>query len=81
MFERKFENCSADLADRIIKQSYKIEQKKSLYSIISAMFSELWLPQPVYIVPVIFALGLFLNMAFYPVVDVNEFVDNIYINI
>ena len=88
MLNRKFEDCRDDLAERIVRQSYNIRQKQSIVSYVSSLagvvkatFSDLVLPNPAYVLPLVFALGVFMNITLGQTVDVNDYVDSIYLNL
>ena len=83
MLKRKFEECSDNFAERIIRKSHQIEQKQSLFDMLKAIFADFSLPSPAYIMPALFALGVFLNVALTSdpaaAADINDFIDDIYL--
>lgn len=88
MLERHFENHTADLADRIVRASYAVTQRKSVWQKIKAgyrsltvLFAECALPNPAYVMPAVFVLGVLLSISLYPAADMNEYVETLYYSI
>jgi len=85
MLKRKFEECSKDFAEQIIRRSHKIEQKQSLFEMLKAIFTDFSLPSPAYVMPALFILGIFLNAAVTNepsmMVDMNDFIEDMYLTL
>lgn len=87
MHNRKFEQAGPLLEERIIAASYRVSQKKSprqkvsgLFEALKKTFAEFSLPNPAYVMPMIFLLGLLVSFGFSTTAaaDMTEFVDEIY---
>ncbi len=88
MLNRKFEHPSADLEERIIASSFYVRQKKSpqqkisgLFDSLKKTFAEFSLPNPAYIMPVVFILGVLVSFSFSSstaAADLTQAVDEIY---
>ncbi len=88
MLNRKFEQASADLEERIIAVSLCVRQKKSpvqkvagLFETLKKTFAEFSLPNPAYIMPAVFILGILVGVGFSSssaAADMTQFVDEIY---
>ncbi len=61
MYNRKYEKPSSDFIDNIIRNSYKIAQKKPLLTMLSNVFNEFYLPSPKYALSLVFMVGLALS--------------------
>lgn len=85
MLKRKFENCSENLAEKIIREAHKIEQRQSLFDMLKAVFADFSLPSPAYVMPALFALGIFLNAALFnepaAASEIDDFIDNMYLTL
>ena len=87
MLERKFEPASKDLEERIIASAQYVRQKKSprqkvggLFDGLKKTFGEFSLPNPAYVMPVIFALGVLISFGFSneAAADMSQFMEEIY---
>ena len=82
--ERKFIDCSENLAERIIKQSYNIKQKHSWSEMIRNLFADLSMPKPAYIMPAMFLFGLMISfsLGFYTSTETTaDFIDGMYLSL
>lgn len=87
MLNRKFEQASTDLEERIIAASLRVRQKKSpvrkaagVFETLKKTFAEFSLPNPAYIMPTVFILGMLVSFGFSSsaAADMTQFVDEIY---
>ncbi|MDR1026714.1 MAG: hypothetical protein LBL47_04870 [Lactobacillus sp.] len=81
MFNRKYEGCSADLAERIISRSYHIKQKQSLYQNMLSFFSDLSLPKPAFVMPTLFLAGFLISFNIGNITDVTDYIDSMYLSL